>query len=82
MKVIDKKATMELINRLIDECALSRIDIAKRLGVKPQAVYGWRYGKFPSLNNLFNLADILGKSIDDLVILDKDILRNFYRLDV
>ncbi len=75
MNVIDRKATMELINRLIDEKGISRMDIAKWLNLKPQAVYGWQYGKFPTANNLFNLATILEVSVMDIVVLDQNKLK-------
>lgn len=72
MKVIDRKATSELINTLIDESGMSRTEIAKMLNVKPQAVFGWKYGRMPNISNLFSLAGVLGVCVSDLLVVDQD----------
>ncbi len=75
-KVIDRNATCNNINALIDRSGLSRGDIARTIRVNPAVVYGWKNGRIPSIQNLFNLARLLDTSVHDLIIVNKDAFKD------
>ena len=57
----------EKIARLRESRALSQSDIARAIGVTPQAVQKWETGGRPRLNRLAQVADLLGVSVGELV---------------
>lgn len=43
--------------------------LAREVGVQPPTAWGWERGDFsPGITNLRKVADVLGRSVDDLVI--------------
>lgn len=69
MIFIDVKKTGEKIHGKARDMKLKADDIAEALETDVTAVYAWYAGKnLPKLANLFNLAQIFGCSVDELVV--------------
>ncbi|WP_022765275.1 helix-turn-helix domain-containing protein [Butyrivibrio sp. XPD2006] len=80
IKVINQQATCANIFRIMKEKGLTPVDIQKGIGfASVQGVYKWKFiaeGKpnckgMPSTDTLFLLADVLGVSIEDIVVRNK-----------
>ncbi|MGM9925214.1 MAG: helix-turn-helix transcriptional regulator [Bacillus sp. (in: firmicutes)] len=55
------------IGWLINKAGYSRVYLSDRYGKTPNTISNWCTGKsFPSVKELFDLADILGVKVDDL----------------
>ncbi len=76
MKVIDNVKTCQNIKRYMDELSIKPQQIRQRLYLESvQSVYKWldtakgtsNKKTIPSLDNLVNLADVFGCSIDELL---------------
>ena len=68
--VIDMAATGKNIYRLREAAGLSVKDLQARMELASlQAIYKWQHGdNIPSVDNLIILADILGVSMDDIIV--------------
>lgn len=68
--VIDMAATGENIKRLRMERGLTVRDLQKYFGFEePQAIYKWQRGQsLPSVDNLYALGNLLGLSMDEILI--------------
>ncbi len=70
MVSIDTVATGQHIKTLIKDKNITVKELQNRLCFNtPQAIYKWLRGiALPSVDNLFYLADILGCTVDDIVV--------------
>lgn len=70
MKTIDPKATGKRISALMSETRTSKQDIAEVLELTTtNSIYKWINGmSLPSIDHLVTLADILGVSLDELLV--------------
>lgn len=51
----------------MNKSGYTRIDLINRYGKTPNTISNWCTGKsFPSIKEVFDLADILGVKVDDL----------------
>ncbi len=70
-----KSICMEKTGKRIRECinAHSSVkEVAKYLSLTPWAVYKWTYGmSLPTIDNFVNLSDILGVTIDELLVVEE-----------
>ncbi len=68
--MIDMLATGQNILRLRRRAGLSVKDIQERMELaSTQAVYRWQRGEtLPSIDNMIILADVLGVSIDEILV--------------
>lgn len=67
---LDVYKTKAHILDLCMERNVSVTDLQTALGTTYQAVYAWLYGKnFPSIDNLIRLAQYLGTTVDELLVL-------------
>lgn len=68
--VIDVEATGTKIRQLREAAGLSIRDLQEKMCLAaPQSIYRWEYGRvLPSVDNLVILADVLGCSLDDIII--------------
>jgi len=69
-KEICVKLTGENIKRLCEERGLGVKDLQKALGLESrQAIYKWWEGKnIPSIDNLIKLSNILGVTVEDIIV--------------
>lgn len=68
-KILDKDATCRKIRELCKEKDVSVTLITEHLDVTPQACYAWlSLKKLPSVDHMVELADLLGTSIDELIV--------------
>lgn len=76
---VNIKATGENIVRLRKENGLSVKDIQLACGFgTPQAVYKWQQGlALPTVDNLLVLSYLFGVTIDEIIVFDKSLLRDF-----
>ncbi len=66
---IDCVKTGENLKKLFFKCGLSVDKVASLLGVTKTAVYNWVSGnKMPSIDHLVELADLLGCSVDEMIV--------------
>ena len=67
---IDMVATGKNIIRLREQAGLTVRDLQDVFGfATPQAIYKWQQGTaMPSIDNLVVLADVLGVTMDDIVV--------------
>lgn len=69
VKGLDVEATQKNIGRLIEDSGLSDKQLAATMSLSVQAVNKWRRGKsLPDIDNLYILAKLLGKRMDDFLI--------------
>lgn len=68
--VIDMPATGLNISRLREEAGLSVKELQAKMELaSPQAIYKWQHGEtIPSVDNLIILADVLGVSMDEIIV--------------
>lgn len=68
--MIDPVATGKRIQKLRKERQLRVTDISDYMGFyEPQAVYKWMRGdSLPTLQNMFQLSQLFGTTIDDILI--------------
>ena len=68
--VIDMAATGQNIFRLREAAGLSVKELQDKMGLASlQAIYRWQHGdNIPSVDNLLILADILGVTMDDIIV--------------
>ena len=68
--VIDLAATGQNITKLRKAAGVSVRDLQTVMGfTNPQAIYKWQHGdNIPSVDNLIILADVLGVSMDDIIV--------------
>ena len=74
MPVIDMTKTGQNIIILRKQAGLSVRDIQEVFGfTTPQAIYKWQQGlALPTIDNLVVLADLLGVTIDEIIVTDQD----------
>ena len=67
---IDLVKTGNNITKLMKEKNIKVSDLQEAFGFEyPQAIYKWKRGEcLPTLDNLVVLADVLGVSMDDIVV--------------
>ena len=70
---INTEKTGNNISRLRKERGLSVKSIQEALGFNnPQAIFKWQRGEtLPSLDNLVVLAEVLGTTLDEIVVTEK-----------
>ena len=70
---IDMVRTGQNIKRLRKLAGISVKDLQDVFGFgTPQAIYKWQQGlALPTIDNLVVLADLLGVTIDDIIVTDK-----------
>ena len=70
---INTVATGQNINRLRAEAGLTVRDIQMIFGfTTPQAIYKWIHGTaLPTIDNLVILADVLGVTMDEIVVVSR-----------
>ena len=75
MPTIDMPSTGRNIVRLRKAAGLSVRDIQDIFGFStPQAIYKWQYGTaIPTLDNLVVLAALLDVSVDQILVVDRDV---------
>ena len=68
--VIDMAATGQNIFRLREAAGLSVKELQEKMELASlQAIYKWQHGdNIPSVDNLLILADVLGVSMDDIIV--------------
>jgi len=66
------------IKQLLKKSGYTVRDIQSAMGFEnPQAIYKWMSGKtLPSLDNLVILSKILHSSMEDILVIDGDVVRN------
>lgn len=74
MPVIDMTKTGQNIIILRKQAGLSVRDIQEVFGfTTPQAIYKWQQGlALPTIDNLVVLAELLGVTIDEIIVTDQD----------
>lgn len=74
MPVIDMTKTGQNIIILRKQAGLSVRDIQEVFGfTTPQAIYKWQQGlALPTIDNLVVLAGLLGVTIDEIIVTDRD----------
>ena len=74
MPAIDMTATGLNIKNLKNNAGLTTKDIADALGFNTSvAIYKWMRGdSLPTLDNLIILADLLGVTINDIIVIKKN----------
>ncbi len=74
MPTIDMVATGKNIARLRAQAGLTVKDLQDVFGfATPQAIYKWQHGAaMPTIDNLVVLAAVLGVSLDDIVVINRD----------
>ena len=70
MIVIDAVATGQRMREIRKEKKIKSIQVADAMGFQScQSVYNWESGrKLPDIENLFTIADMLGVTVDELVV--------------
>lgn len=68
--VIDVKKTGKRIQELREQNGMSVKTLQEILGfTSPQAIYKWQWGQcIPEVQNLWNLARILGVSVEEILV--------------
>ncbi len=79
-KIIDRKANGERIRFLMNKKSISTKEMATSLGVAYPTVNKYLSGqRLPEINILFNMANLLGVIIDDLLVVNEDVLCSLLR---
>ena len=69
MRVILTKETAQNIRELLKKKGMKFKATGGKIGVSENAVYAWwNRGRLPRIDTLVNLAELLGCTIDDLLI--------------
>ena len=69
MKLIDMEKTGRLLRNYREYHQLTYEQLAQKLGMAPSGIRRWEKGMTsPGAYALVNLADIYGRSIDDLIV--------------
>ena len=72
MNYIDRAETGLAIYRAIQGASYSQADISRIMGVPPCMVSRWATGRhIPDMDSLAHLADVLGVTVDSLLIRGK-----------
>lgn len=72
MNYIDRAETGLAIYRAIHNAEYSQAEISRIMGVPPCMVSRWATGRhIPDMDSLAHLADVIGVSMDDLLIRSK-----------
>ena len=72
-KTIDVAKTGANIKRLCDERKLKASDLVYEMQISAPAVYKWLNGEsLPSIDNMIRLGDLLGVTIDEIVVTSDD----------
>lgn len=72
-KTIDVAKTGANIKRLCAERGVKVSDLVYGIHISAPAIYKWLNGEsIPSLDNMIQLADLLGVTIDEIVITSDD----------
>ena len=68
--IINKKATGLKLYRLIEQSGMTFAEIAEHLDLQsPRVIYDWVNGKkMPSLENLYNLAELFNVNMEDILV--------------
>ena len=67
--LIDYKLTGKRMSELINNKSIDVRRLANAIGVSNQAVYKWLNGQsLPSLDNFFQISQLLCVSIDDIIV--------------
>lgn len=74
MVSINREETGDNIRRLMRKNKVSTFDIMAYLHLtSPTSIYAWTQGRvMPSADNLVRLADIFKCTVDDIIIVDRD----------
>ena len=66
---IDKTATGLKLYRLIKKSGMTYAEIADHLGLQtPRVIYEWTNGrKLPTIENLYNLAELFNVQMEDIL---------------
>ena len=70
---LNVKETSMKISKAIKKSNLTVRQVASELGVSKQIVYLWinpNSSKLPAIDNFINLANLLGGSVDDFLVID------------
>lgn len=69
-ETIDMEKTGENIARLRKNSGISVKELQEAFGfTSPQAIYKWQWGQcIPEVQNLWNLARILGVSVEEILV--------------
>lgn len=73
MVTINMEETANNIKQLMDDNNMSVKDVSIGCGFRgPQAVYKWIHGDaLPSIDNLVILAELLGVTINELIVIER-----------
>ncbi len=73
--IVDLKATGENIIRLREERGLTVKDLQEMFGfATPQSIYKWQQGQaMPTVDNLFTLAEVFKVSVEDIVVINRNV---------
>ena len=67
--MIDYILTGENIRKAIHDSGRKTVEVSEIMEVDANTVYRWQCGaRMPSLDNFTELADLLGKKIDDFIV--------------
>lgn len=67
--IIDQEATGARIKALMDAKGITTREMSNTLCVSFQAVHGYIHGqKLPTVGHLFVIAQVLGTTVDDLLV--------------
>lgn len=66
--MIDVRATSNHLRDLMSERGLEPKDLTKACHTDRKTVYKWLNGQLPSIDNLLALSDLLGVSINDMIV--------------
>ncbi|MCB7319917.1 helix-turn-helix domain-containing protein [Lacrimispora sp. 210928-DFI.3.58] len=77
MPTINVAATGANITKMRKDAGLTVKDLQNIFGFgTPQAIYKWQNGTtLPTVDNLVVLAAVFGCKIDDILVVDKDVVR-------
>lgn len=66
--MINLKQIQSKLSKAISESSLTKTEIAKRIGAKPQQISSYLHGdKLPALNTLANLCALLNLDANDIL---------------
>ncbi len=72
-RVIDKEKTCSRISEELQSQQISVSQLAEMLGVSQQTATNYMRGKsLPALPRFYKLSLIIGKSMDELIVINKD----------
>ena len=73
MAVIDLAGTGRRVYELREKAGLSVAQLQQQMGLaSPQAIYRWQRGEtLPTIDNLVLLAEILGVSLEEILVINR-----------